>query len=204
MEDVCLLASLGIIYLTKDSRKASRKVLRAIGDIVEIVLTVVHSGTSGEFSIARTAGIVIVVGWYGPSKMHFLKASSFGLVSMYLKKRDRHFNVMKSLRQNAVKNLKQNAVKNLRQNAVKSLRQNAVKSLRQNVVKSLRQNAMKNLRQNAVKKLRQNAVKKKILPEFLSTKTSMMVFKNRQNAETNRSLKRQISIDKMQCLDKSQ
>ncbi|GJS76466.1 hypothetical protein Tco_0726347 [Tanacetum coccineum] len=33
MEDVCLLASLGIIYLTKDSRKASRKVPRAIDDI---------------------------------------------------------------------------------------------------------------------------------------------------------------------------
>ncbi|GJZ96880.1 lysophospholipid acyltransferase 1-like protein [Tanacetum coccineum] len=31
MEDVCLLDSLGIIYLTKDSRKASRKVPRAIG-----------------------------------------------------------------------------------------------------------------------------------------------------------------------------
>ncbi|GJZ10596.1 hypothetical protein Tco_0545355, partial [Tanacetum coccineum] len=26
----------------------------------------------------------------GPSKMHFLKASPFGLVSMYLKKRDCH------------------------------------------------------------------------------------------------------------------
>ncbi|GJR17368.1 transcription-repair-coupling factor [Tanacetum coccineum] len=33
MEDVCLLASLGIIYLTKDSRKASRKVPRAIGQV---------------------------------------------------------------------------------------------------------------------------------------------------------------------------
>ncbi|GJR61867.1 reverse transcriptase domain-containing protein [Tanacetum coccineum] len=30
------------------------------------------------------AGIVTVVSWYGPSKMHFLKASPFGLVSMKL------------------------------------------------------------------------------------------------------------------------
>ncbi|GKF00962.1 hypothetical protein Tco_0027885, partial [Tanacetum coccineum] len=55
-------------------------------DIVKIVSTVVHSGSSGEFSIAGTAGTVTVVGWYGPSKIHFLKASPFGLVSMYLKK----------------------------------------------------------------------------------------------------------------------
>ncbi|GKD36328.1 hypothetical protein Tco_1251837, partial [Tanacetum coccineum] len=59
-------------------------------DTVKIVSTVVHSGTSREFSVAGTAGIMIVVGWYGPSKMHFLKASPFGLVSMYLKKRNRH------------------------------------------------------------------------------------------------------------------
>ncbi|GJS52014.1 hypothetical protein Tco_0625376 [Tanacetum coccineum] len=52
--------------------------------------TVVRSGTSGEFFVARTAGIVTVVGWYRPSKKHFLKASPFGLVSMYLKKRDHH------------------------------------------------------------------------------------------------------------------
>ncbi|GJW96212.1 hypothetical protein Tco_0178020 [Tanacetum coccineum] len=102
-------------------------------DIVETVSTVVRSGTSVEFFVVGTAGIVIVVGWYGPSKMHFLKA-------------------VKNLRKNAVKNLRQNGVKSLRQNAVKSLRQNAVKSLRQNAVKSLRQNAMKILRQNAVKK----------------------------------------------------
>ncbi|GKC88870.1 reverse transcriptase domain-containing protein, partial [Tanacetum coccineum] len=157
-------------------------------DIVETVSTVVRSGTSGEFSVAGTTGIVTVVGWYGLSKMHFLKASPFGLVSMYLKKRDRHcayrlvasiggrslepaaimwqnavknlrHNAVKCLRQNAVKSLRQNAVKSLRQNAVKNLRQNTVKSLRQNAVKSLRQNAVKNLRQNAVKSLRQNAVK---------------------------------------------
>nr|GEU63160.1 hypothetical protein [Tanacetum cinerariifolium] len=48
-------------------------------DIVMIVSTDVHSGTAGEFSVACTAGIVTVVGWYGPSKMHFLKASPFGL-----------------------------------------------------------------------------------------------------------------------------
>nr|GEW03517.1 retrovirus-related Pol polyprotein from transposon TNT 1-94 [Tanacetum cinerariifolium] len=62
----------------------------AYGDIVKIVSTSVRSGTAEEFSVAGTAGIVIVVGWYGPSKMHFLKASPFGLVSMYLKKRDFH------------------------------------------------------------------------------------------------------------------
>ncbi|GJX80962.1 hypothetical protein Tco_0329111 [Tanacetum coccineum] len=60
------------------------------GDIVKIVSTVVRFGTSREFSVAGTTGIVTVVGWYGPSKMHFRKASPFGLVSMYLKKRDRH------------------------------------------------------------------------------------------------------------------
>ncbi|GKA82767.1 hypothetical protein Tco_0789515 [Tanacetum coccineum] len=59
-------------------------------DIVKIVSTVVRSKTAGESAVAGTAGIVTVVGWYGPSKMHFLKASLFGLVSMYLKKRDCH------------------------------------------------------------------------------------------------------------------
>ncbi|GJT38365.1 hypothetical protein Tco_0938230 [Tanacetum coccineum] len=47
--------------------------------IVKIVSTAVHFGTAGEFSVACTAGIVTVVGWYGPSKMHFLKASPFDL-----------------------------------------------------------------------------------------------------------------------------
>ncbi|GKC13241.1 hypothetical protein Tco_1010023, partial [Tanacetum coccineum] len=55
-------------------------------DIVKIVLTAVHSGTDGESAIACTVGIMTVVGWYGPSKMHFLKASPFGLVAIYLKK----------------------------------------------------------------------------------------------------------------------
>nr|GEZ57095.1 hypothetical protein [Tanacetum cinerariifolium] len=50
------------------------------------VLTVVRSGTTGESSIANTTGIVTIVSLYGPSKMHFLKALPFGLVSMYLKK----------------------------------------------------------------------------------------------------------------------
>ncbi|GKA88974.1 hypothetical protein Tco_0810786, partial [Tanacetum coccineum] len=59
-------------------------------DIVKIFSTVVCFGTTGEFSVAAIAGIMTVVGWYGPSKMHFLKASPFGLVSMYLKKRDCH------------------------------------------------------------------------------------------------------------------
>ncbi|GKC11155.1 hypothetical protein Tco_1007937 [Tanacetum coccineum] len=53
--------------------------------------TFFRSGTSREFSVAGTTGIVIVVGWYGPSKMHFLKALPFGLVSMYLKKRDHYY-----------------------------------------------------------------------------------------------------------------
>ncbi|GKF50241.1 hypothetical protein Tco_0146708, partial [Tanacetum coccineum] len=52
-------------------------------DIVKIVSIVVRSGTAREFSVAGTTGIVTVVGWYRPSKMHFLKASPFGLVSMY-------------------------------------------------------------------------------------------------------------------------
>ncbi|GJX50032.1 putative reverse transcriptase domain-containing protein [Tanacetum coccineum] len=59
-------------------------------DIFKSVLTIVHSGTAGESSVAGTVGIVTVVSWYGSSKMHFLKASPFGLVSMYLKKRDYH------------------------------------------------------------------------------------------------------------------
>ncbi|GJZ41157.1 hypothetical protein Tco_0588043 [Tanacetum coccineum] len=59
-------------------------------DIVETVSIVVHSRTSREFSVARTTRIMAIVGWYGPSKMHFLKPSPFGLASMYLKKRDHH------------------------------------------------------------------------------------------------------------------
>nr|GFA80785.1 hypothetical protein [Tanacetum cinerariifolium] len=43
------------------------------GDVVKIVSTAVCSGTAREFFVAVTAGIVTVVGWYGPSKMHFLK-----------------------------------------------------------------------------------------------------------------------------------
>nr|GEZ89277.1 hypothetical protein [Tanacetum cinerariifolium] len=62
----------------------------AYGDIVKIVSTVVRSRHAGESVVAGTAGIVTVVGWYGPSKMHFLKASPFDLMSMYLKKRDCH------------------------------------------------------------------------------------------------------------------
>ncbi|GKC21549.1 hypothetical protein Tco_1023699, partial [Tanacetum coccineum] len=59
-------------------------------DIVKIISTAVRSGTAREFSVAGTTGIVTVVGWYGPFKMHFLKESPFGLVSMYLKKHDYH------------------------------------------------------------------------------------------------------------------
>ncbi|GJW85303.1 hypothetical protein Tco_0158448 [Tanacetum coccineum] len=56
----------------------------------KIVFIVVRSGTARVSSVAGTTEIVTVVSWYGPSKMHFLKASPFGLVSMYLKKRDCH------------------------------------------------------------------------------------------------------------------
>ncbi|GJZ12007.1 hypothetical protein Tco_0546766 [Tanacetum coccineum] len=59
-------------------------------DIFKIVSTVVHSGTFGESSVVGITGIVTVVSLYGPSRMHFLKALPFGLVSMYLKKCDCH------------------------------------------------------------------------------------------------------------------
>ncbi|GJR50912.1 hypothetical protein Tco_1401433 [Tanacetum coccineum] len=55
------------------------------------VLTAVHFGTDGESFVAGTVGSVTVVSLYGPSKMHFLKASPFGFVSVYLKKRDCHY-----------------------------------------------------------------------------------------------------------------
>ncbi|GJX63473.1 hypothetical protein Tco_0296373 [Tanacetum coccineum] len=45
--------------------------------------TTVHSISAGDFAAVGQLVIVIVVGWYGPSKMHFLKASPFGLVSIY-------------------------------------------------------------------------------------------------------------------------
>ncbi|GJW32333.1 hypothetical protein Tco_0052365 [Tanacetum coccineum] len=57
-----------------------------LGDIVKSVSTAVHSRTFGVSSVAGSAGIVTVVSLYGPSRMHFLKASPFGLVSMYLRK----------------------------------------------------------------------------------------------------------------------
>ncbi|GJR01698.1 ribonuclease H-like domain-containing protein [Tanacetum coccineum] len=60
-------------------------------DIFKIVSTVFRSGTAGESSIACTTGIVTVKGVQGPSRMIFLRASPFGLVSMYLKKRDYHY-----------------------------------------------------------------------------------------------------------------
>ncbi|GJX94976.1 hypothetical protein Tco_0349562 [Tanacetum coccineum] len=46
--------------------------------------------TAGESSVAGTTGVVTIVGVYGPLRMHFRKASPFGLVSMYRKNRDRH------------------------------------------------------------------------------------------------------------------
>ncbi|GJR85477.1 putative reverse transcriptase domain-containing protein [Tanacetum coccineum] len=48
------------------------------------------AGTAGESSVAGTAGVVTIVRVYGPLRMHFRKASPFGLVSMYRKNRDRH------------------------------------------------------------------------------------------------------------------
>ncbi|GJW24588.1 hypothetical protein Tco_0038399 [Tanacetum coccineum] len=59
-----------------------------MGAIFKIVSTTVRSRTSGESFVAGTTGIMTVEGVEGPSSMHFLKASPFGLVSMYLKKRD--------------------------------------------------------------------------------------------------------------------
>ncbi|GJX35733.1 hypothetical protein Tco_0247290, partial [Tanacetum coccineum] len=41
-------------------------------------------------SVVGTVGVVTIVGVYGPLRMHFRKASPFGLVSMYRKNRDRH------------------------------------------------------------------------------------------------------------------
>ncbi|GKE47541.1 hypothetical protein Tco_1478799, partial [Tanacetum coccineum] len=38
--------------------------------------------TAGESSVAGTVMVVIIVGVYGPLRMHFRKASPFGLVSM--------------------------------------------------------------------------------------------------------------------------
>ncbi|GKE61003.1 hypothetical protein Tco_1511370, partial [Tanacetum coccineum] len=59
-------------------------------DIFNSVSTAVCSRAAGESSVTGPAGIVTVVSWYGPSKMHFLKASPFVLVSMCLKKLDCH------------------------------------------------------------------------------------------------------------------
>ncbi|GJS85203.1 hypothetical protein Tco_0751744 [Tanacetum coccineum] len=47
-------------------------------------------GTAGESSVTGTTGVATIVGVYGPLRMHFRKASPFGLVSMYHKNRDRH------------------------------------------------------------------------------------------------------------------
>ncbi|GKD72304.1 hypothetical protein Tco_1330586 [Tanacetum coccineum] len=79
-----------ILVLDNKNLDIVKKQQQVLIGIVKIVSTVVHSGTAREFYVVGTVGIMTVVGWYGPSKMHFLKASPFGLVSMYLKKRDRH------------------------------------------------------------------------------------------------------------------
>ncbi|GKE65084.1 hypothetical protein Tco_1519245, partial [Tanacetum coccineum] len=54
------------------------------------VSTDVCSGTARESFIAGTAGVVTIIGVYRPLRMHFRKASPFGLVSMYHKNCDRH------------------------------------------------------------------------------------------------------------------
>ncbi|GKG43920.1 hypothetical protein Tco_0483013, partial [Tanacetum coccineum] len=59
-------------------------------DIFKSGSAVVHSGTAGQSYVACTTRTLTVISWYGPSKMHFLKASPFSLVSMHLKKRDFH------------------------------------------------------------------------------------------------------------------
>ncbi|GKG12015.1 hypothetical protein Tco_0346252, partial [Tanacetum coccineum] len=46
--------------------------------------------TAGESSVAGIAGVVTIIGVLGPLRMHFRKASPFGLVSMYRKNRYRH------------------------------------------------------------------------------------------------------------------
>ncbi|GKE19394.1 hypothetical protein Tco_1426971, partial [Tanacetum coccineum] len=55
------------------------------------VSTDVCLGTARESFVAGTAGVVTIVGVYGPLRMHFRKASPFGLVSMYRKNRDHHY-----------------------------------------------------------------------------------------------------------------
>ncbi|GJZ33337.1 hypothetical protein Tco_0578773, partial [Tanacetum coccineum] len=54
------------------------------------VSTDVCLGTARESSIAGTTGLVKIVRVYGPLRMHFRKASPYGLVSIYRKNRDRH------------------------------------------------------------------------------------------------------------------
>ncbi|GKG40555.1 hypothetical protein Tco_0467332, partial [Tanacetum coccineum] len=46
--------------------------------------------TAGESSVAGTTGVVTIVGVYRPLRIHFHKASPFGLVLLYRKNRDRH------------------------------------------------------------------------------------------------------------------
>ncbi|GJV99634.1 hypothetical protein Tco_1554886, partial [Tanacetum coccineum] len=46
--------------------------------------------TARESSVVGTVGVVTVIEVYGPLRMHFRKASPFGLVSMYRKNHDRH------------------------------------------------------------------------------------------------------------------
>ncbi|GJS65198.1 hypothetical protein Tco_0679762, partial [Tanacetum coccineum] len=60
------------------------------GVIFIAISIIVCLGTARESSVAGTAGVVTIVGVYGPLRMHFRKASPFGLVSMYRKNRDRH------------------------------------------------------------------------------------------------------------------
>ncbi|GKB85907.1 hypothetical protein Tco_0958179, partial [Tanacetum coccineum] len=76
------------LCLLSGSVEQKQQVLRGV--IFIAVSTVVYSGIARESSVVGTAGVVTIVGVYGPLIMHFRKASPFGLVSMYRKNRHRH------------------------------------------------------------------------------------------------------------------
>nr|GEV35692.1 hypothetical protein [Tanacetum cinerariifolium] len=73
-----------LVLDNKDLDNVEQQQQVLIGDIFKSV------STGEESSMAGTVRIMTVVSLYGPFKMHFLKASPFGLVSMYPKKRDCH------------------------------------------------------------------------------------------------------------------
>ncbi|GJW12735.1 hypothetical protein Tco_1578562 [Tanacetum coccineum] len=51
-------------------------------DVVQYICEVLMFGTAGESSVAGTVGVVTIVGVYRPLRIHFRKASPFGLVSI--------------------------------------------------------------------------------------------------------------------------